>query len=362
MRKRYQKGSLSKVEGVWIAQWREAGHRRKRTLGRVSTMTKTDAQAELAKIVAPINVRQSEASDKYRFEDFVKDVFLPFYKRKWKPSTLWTNEDRIRFHLTDEFGSRTLGSLSRNELQEFLDRKAKGGLSFSTVDHLRWDLRQIFELARAEGFVNKNPATLLFTPRTARTFDKRYMTKEDVQACFSTLNLRERLIVKFAVLAGMRPGEIFGLKWACLDECCADVRQRIYRGEVDSPKTKNSIRRVALPKGLAEEIQTWRRLSADTSADAWVFPSENSKTPVAKDNVWRGFIAPKLKDAGLDWVTFQVMRRTHSSLMKGLNVDPKTVADQLGHTLDVNQNIYTQVPLERRKEAVDILESALQIA
>jgi integrase len=184
------------------------------------------------------------------------------------------------------------------------------------------------------------------------------MTKEHVQTCFSALDLRERLIVKFAVLAGMRPGEILALKWACLDGCCADIRQRIYRGEVDSPKTKNSVRCVALPKGLAEEIETWRRLAADSGANAWVFPSENLKTPVARDNVWRRFIAPKLKNAGLGWVTFQVMRRTHSSLMKALDIDPKTVADQLGHTLDVNQNVYTQMPLELRKEAVDILESA----
>ncbi len=60
----------------------------------------------------------------------------------------------------------------------------------------------------------------------------------------------------------------------------------------------------------------------------------------------------------MGWVTFQVMRRTHSSLMNDLKVDPKIVADQLGHTLDVSQNIYTQSAL-KRKEAVDSLESAL---
>ena len=70
-------------------------------------------------------------------------------------------------------------------------------------------------------------------------------------------------------------------------------------------------------------------------------------------------IGPKLEAAGLGWVTFQVMRRTHSSLMNDLKVEPKIVADQLGHTLDVGQNIYTQSASLRRKEAVDSLESAL---
>ena len=60
-------------------------------------------------------------------------------------------------------------------------------------------------------------------------------------------------------------------------------------------------------------------------------------------------------------VNFQVMRRTHSSLMRELNVDPKTVADQLGHSVDVDLNVYSKTRLGIRKEAVDTLESALRI-
>ena len=45
--------------------------------------------------------------------------------------------------------------------------------------------------------------------------------------------------------------------------------------------------------------------------------------------------------------------------MNDLKVDPKIVADQLGHSLDVSQNVYTQSALKRRKEAVDSLESEL---
>jgi len=92
-------------------------------------------------------------------------IYLPFYRRKWKRSTVMTNEDRFAHHLTSEFGSRSLGSFSREELQGFLDRKAAAGLSFSTVNHLRWELKQIFDMAVAEGFLQRNPAQLLFTPR-----------------------------------------------------------------------------------------------------------------------------------------------------------------------------------------------------
>jgi len=84
------------------------------------------------------------------------------------------------------------------------------------------------------------------------------------------------------------------------------------------------------------------RQLADSSTDAWVFPSETGKTPLAKDNCWRRKFLPKLQEAGIEWANFQVMRRTHSSLMRKLGVDPKLVADQLGHTLDVKHNVYTE--------------------
>jgi hypothetical protein len=46
--------------------------------------------------------------------------------------------------------------------------------------------------------------------------------------------------------------------------------------------------------------------------------------------------------------------------MRDLEVDPKLVADQLGHTLDVSLNVYAKCGLERRGEALALLESRLQ--
>lgn len=48
-------------------------------------------------------------------------------------------------------------------------------------------------------------------------------------------------------------------------------------------------------------------------------------------------------------------------MMSDQGVDAKVVADQLGHTLDVNQNIYTRVSFDRQEEAVNRLDSALRV-
>jgi integrase len=111
---------------------------------------------------------------------------------------------------------------------------------------------------------------------------------------------------------------------------------------------KKSFRLAALSGGLSRDLQDWLKSSSDTGPDGWLFPSEKLGKPPWKDGLWRRHVLPKLKDNGLEWVNFQVLRRTHSSLMRDKNVDPKVVADQLGHTLDVNLNVYTQTSVERK--------------
>jgi hypothetical protein len=80
------------------------------------------------------------------------------------------NVNSISVHLVESFRDRELSGFRRDELQDLLDRKAKQeALSVSVVDHLRWDLKQIFDMAVAEGHIRLNPALLLFTPKMPRS-------------------------------------------------------------------------------------------------------------------------------------------------------------------------------------------------
>jgi len=360
MRKcRYQKGSVKKQRGRWVAMWWVDRRRKSRVIGLVKDITKSDARAAVDRIVAEVNAKR-EQNRVWRFGEFVAEVYFPYYSRKWKESTKANNVNRVSVHLVGKFGELELSSFRRDALQDLLDEKVQSGLSFSVVDHLRWDMKQIFDMAVAEGQVERNPALLLFTPREAAKPIRRVMNMEEVQNCFAALDLRERLIAKLAVIAGMRPGEIFALRWGRLTSTYADIRQRVYRGAIDTPKTNQSVRKAALPEGLLREIELWREFSVESRDDAWVFPSERM-TPLSKDNCWRRSMQPKLAKAGLAWANFLVMRRTHATLMRALGVDGKLVADQLGHSLDVNQNVYTQSPVENRLPAVNQLEKSLQV-
>ena len=228
------------------------------------------------------------------FGDFARHVYFPFYERKWKRSTAGNNKNRIMTHLVSPFRERELRSFKRDELQELLDQKAEAGLSFSVVDHLRWDLKQFFAMAVSEGIISRNPAELLFTPREAKTPKSRVMDSKEVRKGLMILELRERLIVKLALFAGMRPGEIFALTWRNLKDDRAEIVQRIYRTDIDTPKSKQSVRTAALPEGMLADVRAWRMTAIDSRDAAWVFPSETLKTPITKDNCWRRSIKPKL--------------------------------------------------------------------
>jgi integrase len=361
MRRRFQKPRIKNKEGYWVAQFRDLeGRKRKVSFGPVSETKKADAERNLARILEPINTAAGEQTPALEFGAFVRQVYLPFYRRKWKASTTGCNQGRIGLYLS-EFERDSLKSFSRDKLQAFLDRKAVG-LSHSIVSHLRWDLRQIFRMAVAEGYLLRNPAELLFVPREAKRYPKPRLTLEQASLLFSVLDLRERVIAGLAILAGMRPGEIFALRRRHVEHGYVNIRQGVYRGEIDTPKTFNSNRWAALGEGLSQWLRLWLDGLPLQGPDALLFPSERGTTPIRNDNCWKRHFRPRLKTIGLGWANFQVMRRTHATFMDDLGIDPQVRADQMGHTVDVNQNQYTRSSLERRRNAVNALEKAVGVA
>ena len=230
----------------------------------------------------------------------------------------------------------------------------------SLPDDLAYFHAEYRQAVATDGCISRSPATLLFTPRAARTPPQRRMNLQEVNLCFEVLDQRERLIAMLALTAGMRPGEILALQWKHIRSDHIEVVQRVYHQEIDTPKTKHSVRSVALSPALQASLESWREVALSDDPEAWVFASERGRTPVIAENIWRRNFLPRLKIVGLEWATFLVMRRTHASLMRDLDVDPKLVADQLGHTLDVSLNVYAKSGLARRSEALALFESRLK--
>lgn len=243
-------------------------------------------------------------------------------------------------------------------MQDFLDQKGCAA-SRSTVDHLRWDLNSIFKMAVGDGVVPFNPAAALFTPACKPDGEKQVLTPVQIRQALNVLDSRDRLIFRLAVFEGLRPGEILALRLGDVFENHLEIVRRVYKGTLDTPKGrkgKRTARKAALSTGTAMEIALWRSYLLKIGPDDYLFPSERN-TPLYRDNVWSRDLKPKLATVGLDWATFQVLRRTNASLSRKAKVDDKVAADQRGHGLGVSMEVYSHSDLEQKSEAVNRLES-----
>lgn len=361
--KRFQQGSVTRSSDrrYWVVKYRIGDQHKTKILGKVKEMSKSEAREKAVNVMKPVNEGAGPVSQ-ITLKYFVENHFLPFYRKHvWKRLTDQSRTDSIQLHIVGPLGARILSEMTREEMQALLDERKH--LSYSFVDHLRWDLKQIFSLAVTDGAIESSPIyadgkLFLFVPKECKKPARPAMTFDQAKLAFSILDLRERLILKLGVLSGMRQSEIFGLRRGTIGADHAQIVERVCRRDIDTPKTEKSKRKAALSSGIQEDMLAWLAIAPDHGPAGWLFPSENPKMPMGADNVMSRYIRPKLKAIGLGWVDYRVLRRTHSSLMKEKGVDPKLVADQQGHGLDVNQNVYTQTSLESRLEAVEVLASA----
>ena len=162
----------------------------------------------------------------------------------------------------------------------------------------------------------------------------------------------------------MRPGEILGLQRGDLD-----FEEGVPLGSASRYTRRTSIRRKAIVrrgrsrcrKERSRLLKKWFNWMIRTDELAWVFSTENSKRPLTRDFIWTKRMLPYLKPIGLEWATFQVMRRTHASRSKEAGVDAHTRSAQMGNTVDVNENEYAVSDFKTRREAVRKLEAALTV-
>jgi integrase len=361
---RFQKGSVrSRKHGrrkVWVAQWWDNGSKRSKVLGPCSEISKTQADVMMAQILQPANEAAGQPqTPAFTFRQYVEQVFLPTFRRKWKESTRITSEADIIRYLLPAFNNSVMSSITREQMQSFLDQKAPD-LSQSVVGHLRWHLNAIFRMAESDRVVTGNPAAALYIPACKQSPDKRSMTRDEVRLAISILNLRERLIFRLAVFEGMRPGEIFAVRTGKLEPTCIEVDERIYQNNFDSPKGrkgKATRRTVALSPGTASDLVLWRAFIGEQPPEAFIFASENPEMPIRPNNLWKRSVRPRLEKVGLEWVNFQVLRRTNANLSRKSRVDDKVSADQRGHGLGVSLGVYATSDLDQKLEAVTRLES-----
>ncbi len=146
-----------------------------------------------------------------------------------------------------------------------------------------------------------------------------------------------------AVTAGLRIGELLGLRWADVDLERGTMRvartlSRAKSGPRFTTPKNDKGRQVALTRQAVEALRSHRRrqneerlrLGSCWTDQGLIFASATGN-PLGRETVDRRSFKPLLERAGLPRMTLHDLRHTCATLLLNRGVHPKFVQELLGH-------------------------------
>ncbi len=182
------------------------------------------------------------------------------------------------------------------------------------------------------------------------------------------------IAILLAISTGMRLGEVFGLKWECLDlkKGIVYVRRalitshKISGGEwFQEPKTAKSRRQIPLPAEVTQELRQYQKWQeehkqqlGDKYEDNQLVIANTFGRPANTSNFTTRYFKKLLVDAGIDRsVKFHDLRHTHATLLLLEGIHPKVVQERLGHsTVTMTLDTYSHILPDMQDAAVKALD------
>jgi integrase len=378
-RQRHQNGWV-KLSGKkvkkWIGHWRpyrEDGKRSHATivLGLKSEMAKWQAEEKLRAHIAKEENRAPEPAKDPTFEWFWRYRFVP--TRSWSDKTESLITTIFERHVLPRIGHIQLAKLDKLTIDVMLKELAKGWSS-SLVHKVRVYAKAALEEAVEQGYLDKNPVRKIQNPQT-RPPSKRYLSLDEIRRLLDAMgNPRDRLIVRMCIILGLRPGEIFALKWDDFDEANGRLRidEAVVKSKIKATKTPASRAWIWLPQSITGELVKWR----ETSSSPLIFPARTGR-PLDTLRFLRRHIQPAAVRCGImperpkDWpkgkqwvdgetsVNFRALRRTCATWFQRVGT-AKDIQAQLRHTTPVTTlGVYVQEIPESVRAAVEALDQKL---
>ena len=326
---------------------------------------KSDKQAdrELAKFYVACESGDVSRPNNITLAAFCDTWLVDYAEVKVKKTTYARYKSDIDNRIKPTIGKKKLIDIKLIHVQQWVNAMLKEGkLSIKSIHNAFSLLRTIMETARKWEIISKNPCIDVdLKPLDKAEAD--YYNKEEVLALLGRLDalpekdLQFKTGITLALFTGMRLAEIEGLKWSDVDmdkQTLKVSRVRLYVHGVgiveDTPKTKNSIRTIALPSACINLLKALRHQQKEKRlllAEKWA----NSEYVFV--NCWGAAIFPRslskhfdsfLKKEGLRRITFHSLRHTHTSILDGLGVSEVEISKRLGHSqLSTTRNIYTHI-------------------
>jgi integrase len=341
-------------------------HRKHKTLilGLRSDMSRKEAADALRQTIAAKSELKTERQPEMTFGQFWRERFLPMHQQKWKVSSRQTQIDNIERYCVGLLDDKPLSKIDRFGLQMQANRLADK-FSRSVVNKFVTWSRAILEEAVDEDLLLKNPAKKLEMPET-REENKRFLTLKEIPIVLGKLPFRERLIFRMSLVLGLRPGELFALRWDDINGYSLRLDESTVDGKVYRRlKTEKSRGFVALPASLRGGLAGWKTIQQPETEEEFIFPNANGGV-LRLDNYRADVLRPALAriaaETGIEGIDFRACRRTcatHMSKHGGI----KEVQAHLRHSrATTTLDVYVQEIPEAVREAVESLDSVFASA
>ena len=336
--------------------------RRAEILGSVADLaTKREAQTKLDELIRPVNQGTSRPGAFVTFGTFIETQWQPLVFPTFKPSTQHGYKTVLAVHVLPEWKEWRLRDIDRLAIQRWVADKFRQKTGWQSVRNAWVLLSGVLESAVEFGYLEANPARGVKFPPKARKAKPAMIAGDSLTKLLKHLGQPYRTMVQIIAATGLRVGELLALRWGALDLDVGTlaVRESVYEGKFQAPKTDRATRTIPLGRHAVKALADHRARVVKREAEDLVFANRKG-LPFRESKMLTRVLQPAAIEAGLGRVTWHQFRHVHSSLLNDLGVPAKIAQEQLGHaSISTTLGIYTHVVDASHRSAVEAVEEKL---
>lgn len=331
--------------------------------------TKKEAEKELNEILVKLEKGDYFESEKMALKDYLEYWLSTYAKVNLAPSTYkrYTEfSNTIKKHL----GTIELNKLKPANIQNFYSNLIEEGkLSNSTILKIHRMLHLSLKHAVQWQMTSNNPSDAVQAPRADKVEMKIWSVEEANEFLQKIKGTTLYMPVLLALQTGMRQGEICALMWDNIDLKAKSISVVNSLQKIDGnltlkkPKTKNSIRNIALMDTTSRELFIHKKkqnelklyMGGEYINDNFVCSWEDGR-PLDPMYIAKKF-NKVVRDLGFKQIRFHDLRHTHATMLLQNGIHPKIVSERLGHSqIGITLDTYSHVLPNMQKEAVQRLD------
>lgn len=358
-RRRYQNGCVFLRGKKWVLRYRVDAIQADGNLTRIHRSIvlgpftrKKDAWQAAQVHLNRVNIAACQPQVVMSFAEFWDRYFIPEVLPTVKTSTRKLYMSLAKNHILPCLGDRRLDEIHRVEIQHFVVGKHQQGYSVQTVAHLRNLLSKVFETVRSWGWHQDNPARGVKLSPMERVRIARVLSVEEIEQLTLALQEPVRTMVFLGVTLGLRIGELLALRLEDVDLARSKlyIRRDVYRGSIQTPKTKRSEREFELSTVQVNWVREY--LMNRTVSSDWLFPS-TSGTILDDRNLIRRYVRPVCDRLAIRPFSWHSLRHTFATIAENHGVPVSVAQALLGHTNPTTTMIYAHALKGPKREAVE---------